>query len=277
LEENSRRLDAQDLQIKEMFDHNLQKFICLTCGKQYKKEGHLKRHLKEKHEWNFIEEDQQEGNKPDHIALYRSSFMKCMLLLRDTNDSYTMGDGERIMMNSKFQMLLSGVSHHTKYQLWLFRFLAYYHCLLSPKDAYEYKWNCTSNLGGGVKHNIPNDNLVEIMVHRLKEKLQTQGANVTFSSARKAALSLQIQDELKTNMKQELKMKPTGSTRPDVQKPCDIRLMIEELNKGEVFEFVPGRKYTNFPAFKDLFSRIKLTELHKWITDQKQRMSYEIV
>lgn len=126
--------------------------------------------------------------------------MKCILLLKDTNDGYSVGDGVRIMNNAKFQMLLSGVSRHTKYQIWLFSFLAYYSCILSPKDANEYKWNCTSNLSGGTGHNIPCDNLVEIMVHRLKEKVRSQGANVTFQSAKKAALSLQVQDEIKQNV-----------------------------------------------------------------------------
>lgn len=96
-------------------------------------------------------------------------------------------------------MLLSGIGHHTKYQLWLFRFLANFHCLLSPREAYEYKWNCTTNLKGGAGHNIPNDNLVEILVHRLKAKLQSQGSNVTYESARKSALTLQIQDEIREN------------------------------------------------------------------------------
>ena len=80
----------------------------------------------------------------DHIALYRSSNMKRVLLLRDTNDAYRMGDGERILLNAKFQMLLSRVGYHSKYQLWLFRFMAYCYSLLTPKMAYEYMWNCTA-------------------------------------------------------------------------------------------------------------------------------------
>ena len=51
-------------------------------------------------------------------------FMKCALLLRDTNDAYKMGDGDRVTVNAKYQMLLSRVGNHTKYQLWLFRYLA---------------------------------------------------------------------------------------------------------------------------------------------------------
>lgn len=186
--------------------------------------------------------------------------MKCLLLLKDTNDGYPMGDGGRIMTNAKFQMLLSGVSRHTKYQIWLFRFLAYYSCILSPKDAYEYKWNCTSNLSRGTGHNIPNDNLVKIMVHRLKDKVRSQGANVTFQSAKKAALSLQVQDEIKQSVMKEINMELKGTTRAETSKI--VELIIDQLKMAEVF---------------DLYSRVKVFELHKWIQSQKERLSYEIV
>ena len=44
-----------------------------------------------------------------------------------------------------------------------------------PKKAYEYLWNCTASLHGGLGHNIPNDNLVEIFVHSVKKKFIHRG------------------------------------------------------------------------------------------------------
>lgn len=115
-EERVQALDVQSQQIRDMLDPDLQKYICVSCGNQYKTVGHLRRHLKDKHLWDFIKNDTEEDKKPHRIAIYRASLMKCLLLLKDTND------GDRIMTNAKFQMLLSGVSRHTKYQIWLFRF-----------------------------------------------------------------------------------------------------------------------------------------------------------
>ncbi|KAK6175433.1 hypothetical protein SNE40_013898 [Patella caerulea] len=116
--------------------------------------------------------------------------MKCVLLLRDTNDAYRQGDGYRIERNSKFEMLLADVGHHYKYKLWLFRFNAYMSALLTEREAEEYKWNCTTNTAGGIGKNIPNDNLVELTVQAVKKKVQSQGANATFDSARKASLGI---------------------------------------------------------------------------------------
>ena len=67
-----------------------------------------------------------------------------------------MGDGDRVTVNAKFQMLFSRVGNHTKYQLCLFRYLENCLTLLTPRMAYEYK--CSANLCGGIGHNIPIDN-----------------------------------------------------------------------------------------------------------------------
>lgn len=274
LEHTSEELDMQEQQIKDMFDAGEGKYSCVECRRPYKTLGHLKNHLVRENEWQLHQQNQDAGENLDRVALYRASFMKCALLLRDTSDAYQLGDGNRIMNNSKFQMLLSGIGHHTKYQIWLFRFLANFHCLLSPREAYEYKWNCTTNLKGGAGHNIPNDNLVGILVHRLKAKLQSQGSNVTYESARKSALTLQIQDEIRENLIQKSGLKKSGITRP-ARANNDIVLMVNELSAGNVFSYIPGRKYDNFKSFCDMFSRVNVVNLHKWLNKQKERLSYE--
>ena len=48
------------------------------------------------------------------------------------------------------------VAGHTKYQLWLWRMLACEQAILTPKQAFEYKWNTTAYLNGIIKGNIPN-------------------------------------------------------------------------------------------------------------------------
>lgn len=52
--------------------------------------------------------------------------------------------------------------------------MAYIKCIISPKMGYEYMWNCSANLQGGMGKNIPNDNLLEIMVQTVKKKIYSQ-------------------------------------------------------------------------------------------------------
>ena len=58
------------------------------------------------------------------------------------------------------------------------------------------------------------------------KKISQQGANASFSSARKAALSTQVQNAIHDNLSKECKVKCTGKTRPSVSKDSDIRLII---------------------------------------------------
>ena len=276
VQQRVREVDNLNHQIEEMYDSVQQKYICKECGRSYKTDGWLRKHLVNEHNWEFGGENIDES-KPDHIALYRSSFMKCALILRDTNDAFKMGDGNRILRNSKFEMLCADVGKHSKYKLWLFRFVAYCVSLLTKKQAMEYLWNCTVNIAGGMTKNIPNDNLVEILVQSIKKKISQQGANATFSSARKAALSTQVQNAIHDNLSSECKVKCTGKTRPSVNKDSDIRLIIAELFKSNVFENRPGRHFHGFPDIKDIFAYVKTDNLCEWITFQRKRASHELL
>ena len=271
-------IDRQRDRLEEMFDVDRAAYVC-TCGKNYKTPGWLKQHLIKTHQWTFAAntQDKPEPEQLDHIAIYRSSFMKCALLLRDTKDAYKLADGDRILRNAKFEMLCADVGGHIKYRLWLFRFIAYCICLLSPKQAMEYKWNCTTNTTGGKDKNIPNDNLVELFVQSVKKKIRQQGANATFESARKATMSLQVQDAIRMNISQESGMKPSGTKRASVSKIKDVKLMLSELTKSKIFDNVPGPQFDAFPNLKDVFSCVKVDKLCEWITEKKNTASFQLL
>ena len=54
--------------------------------------------------------------------------------------------------------------------------------LLSEAEAYTYHWNIAINLSGGIRHCIPNDQLVELNVHKMKGAMRCMGANVTYDA-----------------------------------------------------------------------------------------------
>ena len=101
-------MDTLKRHVEEMYDQQQHRYVCEVCEKQYKTTSGLQRHLSNTHQLNITHMPLQEeiAPKTDHVGIYCSSFMKCALLLRDTNDAYQMGDGDRILRNSKLQMLL---------------------------------------------------------------------------------------------------------------------------------------------------------------------------
>lgn len=281
IREEATEMDNQMRLVREMFDNNESKYVC-TCNKKYKTLGFFKKHLTKEHNWLFqipCDDATQKSktDRNDYMAIYRASFMKNALLLRDTYDAYRMGDGDRIYRNSKFEMLCANVRKHSKYRLWLWRFQAYISSILTPKQAMEYKWNCTSNTTGGIGANIPNDNLVELTVQLVKKKIKEQGGNFTFASAKKAALAAQVQDEIKQNMSRQVSDRTKGKTRTKTDKSKDIGFILNELIDGKLFDFEAGRKFESFKNIKDIYSRVKLPDLHQWITQQKKRAAHEMI
>lgn len=216
----------------------------------------------------------QNGSKEsDEVAMSRAEFMTVALLLRDTINAYEHGDGTRIFRNSKFEILLCSLKGHHKYKLWLWRQLAYQKVLLSPRAAYEYKWNCSSNVNGGHGKNIPNDNLVEINVKRVKQKLKAQGANLTFQSAQIAVESMQQVDDIFNSVQQQTSLSKPSGRKSLVYKVEDVTHMVEQLKK-EPWKVVNGRKLSGNSKFKALFERFDFEKLHKWITDQKKILAF---
>nr|XP_034309038.1 uncharacterized protein LOC105329354 isoform X3 [Crassostrea gigas] len=276
LVEEAAKLDSQNDMLHSMFDAVIKQYIC-TCQKKYNKIGHFKRHLEKEHNWHFPTAAPKEPKKEDKVAVWRSSFMKAALILRDTCDAYEMGDGNRIFLNAKFEMLYANVAGHTKYQLWLWRMMAYEQAILTPKQAFEYKWNTTANLNGTIDGNIPNDTLVDICVQLVKKKIKEQDSNFTFDSAKNTALSCQIQDELRESNRHQVSIKPFGKSRTKARNSSDINLMLTELMAGNIFKNIQGRQFENFKNMKDVFEKVNLHKLYIWISKQKKRASYEMM
>lgn len=89
-----------------MYKVESKQYTCTSCNRKYKTKGHFKRQLQNEHNWVFHTTTEESSESPsckqDRIALWRSSFMKLALLLRDTEDAYKFGDGTRIFRNAKF-------------------------------------------------------------------------------------------------------------------------------------------------------------------------------
>ena len=253
-------------------------------ARRYVTLGRFKKHMTTQHGYNFQPQLHEQGRlhsacsncSHDDAEALRSSFAKCALLLRDTYDAYRHGDGNRIFRNAKFEMLTCDVSHHTKYRLWLWRMLAYECALLSPQDAYEYKWNTTVNLAGGEGNRIANDNLVELNVHALKRKLQAQGANMTFKSAENACELLQVVDGLADNLNSQCGVNPAGKSRPPVEKAKDLDIMVKELSRVNFLSHVCDRSLQSYRNFVDPLHKVSISKLWKWISEQKKRASVEM-
>ena len=175
-------------------------FVCSDCGATYKEIGWLKRHMQKKHDWHPPAPPPRIHAPNSTKTLVISSFVKMALLARDTWDAYRMGDGDRVFRNAKLEMLYAFGTGRTKYRLWLWNMVANELACLTEREAFEYKWNISVNLKGGIGQNIPNDDLCELQVRRIKGPLATQGPNKSFDSAQVLCKTSHVLDQLKEGL-----------------------------------------------------------------------------
>ncbi|XP_062599501.1 uncharacterized protein LOC134261026 [Saccostrea cucullata] len=193
LHEEISKLDADETVLNSMLSDA--GYACAVCGKAYSKAAWFKKHLQKKHGFVFSDSSSFEMKiNPVHC------FLQMSLILRDTIDSYKMGDGDRIARNAYFEWLFASSLHHTKYAIWLWRMIAYIDAVLTPAESVEYKWNMTVNLKGGPQNNIPNDNCVELQIGNIKRQLNTQGSNKSFQSAQNICMTTQVVEAIMENV-----------------------------------------------------------------------------
>lgn len=91
----------------------------------------------------------------------------------------------------------------------------------------------TINLKGGIENNIPNDNCVEIQVHNIKTQLNTQGAKISFQSARLICMNTQVVDGIKDQLMKSTKTAKPRSTIPTVDKTGNIVRIVKVLRQRD--------------------------------------------
>ena len=100
----------------------------------------------------------------------------------------------------------------------------------------------------------------------------------TYKSSRKAAVAAQMQSDIKDNLEKGTccATNKAGKSRTKADSSADVYLMLKELLDGRVFQFEIGRSYEGFKNFRDVYERVNLPDIHKWISKQKSRASFEM-
>ncbi len=237
-------------------------YKCSECKKEYKTRNGFKKHLQSNHESVLLSAVERNLKKIKYSG-HRHDFIDLMLLQRDLWDAYRYCDGDRVFINIKLAFLHFFTTGHYKYRQWLFRMLAYDIALLSPQKAFEYRWNISVNLSGGVGNNIPDDNLVELYVRKLKDLLHAQGSNLTFESAKVAFASMDYCCEIKDKLRSCTQVHKRYSSRTAVEKDSDIVEMAKELNSAIIDQ-------SDKQSECDYVQSIEPQELFDWFTEQSK-------
>lgn len=235
-------------------------YQCPACRNRYKTRNGFIKHVSSSHQTLQSRCVVPNAHRLSPPIPDRQSLLHLLLLIRDLSDAHAMGDGDRIFRDLKLAFMYFFTTGHTKYRLWIWRMLAYDIAILTPRRAFEYRWNTCVNVNGGIHANIPDDNLVELNVRQLKELLRNQGSNVSYESARIACLSMKFMDAVKLNLKKSCGLTKVIGRRGECDKMTDVLLIAKELMLCET---------NGQSTFIDPLLRINAEALHTWISGQK--------
>ena len=118
----------------------------------------------------------------------------------------------------------------------MWRMLAYVKNNTIKKEAYEYMMNMSFNLGQGLGHLFPYDNLAEINVNLIKEQCRRKGANVTYEGARKHVKCLKYMHDLSNSVNNESQIKKKRAQNiPKLIKEMELALLQKKALPCECF------------------------------------------
>lgn len=173
------------------------------------------------------------------------------------------------MRNAKFEWVYDSALNHSKYKIWLWRMMTYVNYILPPDYAFEYKWNMTVNLKGGMLNNIPNDDCVELQVRNIKKELKREGANKSFRSAKTICMTTQVIDGIKEQLMHTTKTTKSSWKMPDVKWTTDIMTMVNTLRSKGPFTDISWGSFSKFKDPLDFINwRSKAAWMDKWTEKQ---------
>lgn len=176
------------------------------------------------------------NDKVDKVCMYAMEVLTLGLLWHNFHDSIKEGDGERIIRNWKFNLLVYKAAKRKNYSIEALNLLLQINYFLSPREAAQVKWCRCINTIGRQGCNIPMDLHLEHLNRRLKTTLRNMVSNTANSSVKMAAESIGVVDHICQNFERESLERTRNSDRhgsPSFER--DYQLILSVLQEQEVF------------------------------------------
>lgn len=204
--------------------------------------------------------------KPDHIKEYAKDVLTMGLFYMEFQDAIREGDGKRVLICWKFLMLIYRATGHVNYAKEALTLLCQYHYLFPKRLAEQLIWSRFINTQGQPGTNIPADLHMEHLNRLCKESLSNLGANKTPKAIQRIGRALGPLQQFLQNFDITTKVEKGGSSHTIRSESADLKIIVNELKKQDVFNNSPGRKYQSFPKHTcNCYKGINKRKLKKWM------------
>ena len=211
---------------------------------------------------------------PDGVFNYSSALLNDGLLLLELRDSIRQADGPRVLRCWKFMLLYWRYAGHTKYSLEVIHLLGAVKATATPCLAHEITWCRFVNSRGGSRNNIPVDLYMDHLNRTLKDYLLGLGANISESTIIQISRSLRKLMAVTTHLDSVCGIHKESIYHTCKDASTDLQLIIDELQKSQVFDYIPGRYHKTFQNIKPHISaHIDTDKLFSWIQGHQKKIS----
>ena len=202
----------------------------------------------------------------DKVHRYAVELMTLGMLWHNFYDSVKEADGNRLIRNWKFNLLIFKAARRKNYSKEALNLLLQVNYLLSPRESAQLKWCQCINTSGRQGTNISMDLYLEHLNRRLKTTLHNVGSNITDNSVNLAAESIAIVQHVCEQFERETSTSGPSSDKhsyPSFEK--DFKLILNVLEDQEVFLDKCSRKHHSFDFQTMLIQQVPYTALVKRI------------
>jgi L1 cell adhesion molecule like protein len=209
----------------------------------------------------------------DHILAYGKEVLSLGLLYMEYNDAIREGDGIRIFRCWRFMLLLFKANNKRKYAIQAATLLLQYHFLFNERMKQQLMWSRTVNVHGKVGKNIPMDLYMEHLNRELKSACSNLGSNITESNIQRVGFCLRKLIEIKSNFDEVTNIPIDKGFHSSRSQMTDLKLILDELRKSNIFTNHKRRKHSEFPKFKEnSVSKIEMDNLKSWLDTQLRKL-----
>ena len=217
----------------------------------------------------------QASKSSDDVFNYNAALLSEGLFFMNFLDAVSEGDGQRIMRQYKYLMLLCKADdpHSTKYAL-----ESLYQLLLvnglSQKESEIFVWNRTVNNHGGLGNNIPHDLEVEHSNNFNKQGYCNIGANLSEKAVSRICHAEKPVRNISGKVDRLLQRFIRSGKHIQRFPVVDLDVLLKKLNESEVFKYQEGRSYRHFKGFeRDALVNLDMSKMYAWLNDHKKKFS----
>ena len=217
-------------------------------------------------------------NADDYIYNYACSVLFLGMLIKYYEDAIKEGDANREDKFWKIAMLIfkakiNKQTNRVKYAFESFKYLALTKAVLPHQLSMKLKWGRFVNQKGGA-NNMECDRRLESEVRSNKDKQDGMGKNLTPKSAQRIARSSNNVNLMLATFDTNCQVMPQVSSHSKVSRDLDLQVMVSDLLRQDVFEFVPGRKHSAFPCHnRSPVHNLNSTTLLKWMKTLRRKFA----